>query len=194
LADLKSAVERRGGSTPSTRTKMTRLTKHKSIGLDVDGTLVDGSKSLALQKWVLANQENHEFHLITFRTEHDLYRCPAEELFEDYKIPKELWKSVHRCPFQIFYNYQTLHHHGIIKAIDRGLKPDHPAIQHQLKYIDDNVKYDILQDIANYRTWKAKVCKDNGCTVLVDDYPPDVTPGCRLYDIEFIDVSELKLD
>lgn len=51
----------------------------------------------------------------------------------------------------------------------------------------------LSSDFEKLIHWKGEVCKKIGCTVIVDDRPDWVYPGCEVNDIVFIDTVTLRI-
>jgi len=45
--------------------------------------------------------------------------------------------------------------------------------------------------VVEYGEWKGKVAAELGCTLLVDDRPDWVLPGCAKYGVSFLDIGDV---
>jgi hypothetical protein len=160
------------------------LNNHKAIGIDIDGTLINGVYSNKLQRWVEFFHDEIDMHLITFRDDEDV-RYVDRDLGE-VGIPLDWFKGVHNIPAEIidpFNKYNQLFR----KAVDRGAaKLERALAYHKVSYTDWR-KID-----QEARMWKGYKCHELGLTALIDDLPNMVLDGCEAYEIEYINVVDLE--
>lgn len=135
------------------------LAKHHKIGIDVDGTLIDHPRSHLLQRFILDHHQTKEFYIITFRShgwekrlEHDI---GESTLLTTVPLQLNHFRGIHTVPQQIHEN------HWMARSCEGTATPGSIIIAH-----DD------------FYGWKAAVCREIGCTVLIDDMEPSIGPHC----------------
>lgn len=155
-----------------------KLNQHNVVGLDIDGTLINGPASLLLQNWVLDNFAERDVHLVTFRTGEDLdmvWKDLAEVgLFNNH------FKGLHSIPLSIGQTFWKM-----TRLVGFRNEMFEPKWKRALKHHKvDEADYLNLEHQVQH--WKGKKCAELGATVLVDDLEYFVKPGCDLHGIEFI--------
>lgn len=160
-----------------------KLKKHKSIGWDVDKTLINGLWSKHWRAYVTANVDEHDHWIITFRDDVDTATV-FDELEEQYHYPlkREWFKGIVNLPRELDIPYHKLHPSLI--NFDYTTEPT-PKILRILNNEGLNLEQ-AKQIKEGVHHWKAKACVELGCTVLVDDLESIVADGCDLYNVEFI--------
>lgn len=160
-----------------------KLTKHKAIGWDVDKTLINGLWSNHWRAYVTANVDNHDHWIITFRNDADAATV-FDEIEEQYNYPlkREWFKGIINLPRDIDNAYNSLHPE--LLNFDYNKEPTGKILRISK---NENISLEDARLIKeSLHDWKAKVCFDLGCTVLVDDLESIVAEGCEKYGVEFI--------
>lgn len=137
------------------------LIPHQKIGIDFDGTLVEHRKSRLLQRFILANHDKTEFHIVSFRS-HGMER----------NIERDLLISTLMTQVPL-----TLRHFAGVHNI-----PD--ALYEGWAMFGDKDK------ARDYFCWKASKCQEIGCTIIVDDMN-DVGPHCEEIGITYLHPDDL---
>ena len=160
-----------------------KLKKHKSIGWDVDKTLINGLWSKHWRSYVTANKDNHDHWIVTFRDDVDAATV-FDELEEQYHYPlkREWFKGIVNLPRDISDAYDTLPPSIVTNDFS---KPPTNKFNRILK--NEGLTFEDAHLLVNsLHHWKARVCVELGCTVLVDDLESIVAEGCEKYNVEFI--------
>jgi len=144
-----------------------RLNAHSIIGLDLDETLIGHPKSYLLHEHVKENSEK-KFWIITHRSHGLVPRIWTDlEMFTDLvRSDFEGFKSVADKLYEKYTRDEIQRQAGILTG-----------------ELTDNEK--------EYLSWKGMICKQLGCTVLVDDKPKLNQLGTDRYNIELINTHEL---
>lgn len=162
------------------------LNRHKAVGIDIDGTLINGINSNALQRWIEAYHDEIEFHLITFRDSEDVKQAPDDIMMGRGEM--KWFKGLHSIPAEIIdpFNWNYVH---IAVALRNGqIAKAKRTLAHR------GVPWEEWIDIdAKAREWKGLKCKELGLTAMIDDIPTMVLPGCEKHGIEFFNVNSLRI-
>lgn len=151
------------------------LEPHAVVGLDCDETLINGPYSHDLLTWCKEHHVDKDLHVITFR-EYAPYRDLANFGYD------VNWFTFHCLPRDISISYRQalpLFHQSsdaIEKKLREGLLTQESWQQ---------CRYAVMA----FREWKGSICHAVGASVLVDDLPLAVLPGCRKYGITFVAVK-----
>lgn len=135
--------------------------------------MIDGPSSAELQAFVREHPEK-KFWIISFRTPRQLETVDAELRRSGLK----------RACFQ-----------RIIPMPERLLLAfDEDQLRRRVARLPGIESKDAVLFPGEYRVvhWKGYVCHKIGATVLVDDMPEYVLPGCRDYRIEFINALTMR--
>ena len=138
-----------------------RLDDHVGIALDLDATLIGHENSDLLQGYVAEHHLSKRFWIVTFRGE-----SWADEAWEDLEryggaAKPHMFRGLRACPTRLL---------NVLYAW----------------YVDSS-----RADPREVFRWKGAVAKELACTVLVDDRPEWVLPGCLENDVELIDTNDL---
>jgi hypothetical protein len=154
------------------------LKKHKVIGLDFDGTLFDSSISRALCEYVIANQGVKDFYIVTHRT-HQL----VPHIWDDFRAYATYGKGPR-----------------MVESMFAGVCTPDDDLYVRFKQRQDERKNGLIEpdalptpDETAWLFFKGAACKRTGATIMVDDLPGVVQPGCLFYNIEFIDVNSIVM-
>lgn len=135
------------------------LAPHQKCGWDFDGTLYDHPAAAEMHAYIM-NHPEKQHYIVTFRS-----HGWGEQVFDDLasrhlEFPgPEHFDGVITCPDEIFERFWDAHQRQKL-----GLPID-------------------MTDVQPYVEWKAKICKKHGITVLIDDNPLHVQPGCDRYGV-----------
>lgn len=159
-----------------------KLKGHKSVGWDMDETLVNGPMSTRWREFVLENPEVAHW-VVTFRSKED-----AESLWDEleaqhlYPLSRDLFEGLMFMPDRVRVPYEALPNK--LKEADVSVEPDAKTKRalELYKYEWDDVKN---RHLALQR-WKAEACNEVGATVLVDDLEHLVKEGCEFHGVEFV--------
>lgn len=146
------------------------LDQHDAIAWDMDGTLVDGPNSAYFRAYIaLTPHKRH--HIVTFRNRAWADTCWAELRHNGLDAPRFI-RSVESCP----EHFHDCYH------VRRDKEPAFHAI-----YQDHhNFSLDQFNEYADaYSFWKGERAMQMACTILVDDMPQNVLPGCERHGILF---------
>lgn len=150
-----------------------RLPHHDVVGLDIDETLINGRYSHELLEW--CRTTTSQLHVITFRT--NSYGAIRD--LQEWGYDMDWFTSLTVMPVDLSIRYDKalywvrLSTYRQDKAIRRGEITARDLINFRA-------------DIQEYREWKGKTCHSRSATVLVDDMAVMVLPGCRKYNVEFL--------
>ncbi len=162
---------------------MQELDSHQKIGVDIDGTLINGFMSRLLQQYIKENHSTKEFHLITFRDNEQIKTL----WMEFYKVGIEMhwFKSFHNLEEDL--NKQWLKNCDKVAHIKSNQKKLDRALNHHKISKEDYIK--TFDDINHF---KAKICLKLGCTILIDDMEELVIGGCEFHKIDFLNAKTGK--
>lgn len=141
------------------------LKTHAAIGWDLDGTLIGHDKSRAMREFILATPEKRHV-LITFRS-HGL-------------VP-EIWPDLNRVGLTIDHFAASIH------MTDEMYESEYMS----QRPIASGGRVGLIIPTQRYLEWKGEVCRDHGCTVLVDDNESNTLSGCRKHGIVYINPDNL---
>lgn len=161
------------------------LNDHQIVGLDLDGTLINGKRSAYLKGWCNTYHADKKLHIITFRTD-GFFRQWKDDLL-NFGYRAEWFVEVHGIPTNIWSAYSEATR--FFKGVENNpRKLERKRMEYGLSERDLD---DFIAAIRECYEWKGKHCQAIGATVLVDDVPNAVTPGCDKYGIQFIDSATL---
>lgn len=152
------------------------LDKHAVLGWDMDGTLVDGPNSEYFLRYIAAHPEKRH-HVVTFRD-----RAWATQTWSELRShgldAKALIKSVENCPEIIHDSYMFQKRYAAYG--DRCFEFFNQAA-------GQNMTLEQFNEFRNtYPVWKGMKCAQLGATILIDDKPEWVEPGCAKFGVEFL--------
>lgn len=132
------------------------LGPHQVIGWDVDGTILDHPNAPVMHRYIIDNPEKRHI-IVTFRS-HGWQNEIFSELaaMHDVFAGPEHFDGILNVPDDVFIRFQR-HSSRVLKSQERNVR--------------------------DYIEWKGRVCKEAGITVLVDDNPHHVLPGCDMHGI-----------
>jgi hypothetical protein len=159
---------------------MQRLALHSTLALDMDRTLVDGKNSQHLRNFVHLNHRLKSFFIITFRG-HDSSDV-LRELRAQGLDPNAI-KDVVYCPLD----------YSVVELKLASKRMTFIEIREEARKCGIRLD-DIERLYQEYVEWKGKMAAHLGCTVLVDDMPEMVLPGCHKHGVQFINVDDLVID
>jgi FMN phosphatase YigB (HAD superfamily) len=152
------------------------LDQHDTIAWDFDGTLVDGPNSAYFRSYISLNPQKRH-HIITFRNRAWANTCWAELRIHGLDS-KTFIRSVESCP----EHFHDCYH------VRRNTPPEyHEVFKEQHNY--SSKQFNEYAD--SYSLWKAERASQIGCTILVDDMPQNVLPGCERHGIVFYHAHDL---
>lgn len=140
------------------------LDEHDVIGWDFDGTLIDHPKAQSMHDYILDHPEKTHI-IVTFRS-HGMER----------NIWRDLGRENHRAPGRAAFK-------DVINMSNKLFEEGYMA--------QKAVAASIVLPTKEYLEWKGKVCHDLGITVLVDDMPAMVIPGCDRYGVLHLHPNDL---
>ena len=140
------------------------LDEHDVIGWDFDGTLIEHRKARKMHDYILDHPEKTHI-IVTFRS-HGM---------ED-RIWRDLWRENARAPGMTAFK-------DVINMPDKLYENGYIA--------QKAVASKIVIPTSEYLEWKGKICHQRGITVLVDDMPSMVIPGCDRYGVLHIHPDHL---
>jgi hypothetical protein len=158
------------------------LNSHLTIAWDLDGTLINGSRSWFWRRWIRDNYMRHKFWIVTFRGSRDANRiwndleCCSDPLdptwFEGIRVVEGvLWHAWVTLPTAL----QDLDHEA--------------KLTEDLAQLVATSKLDlssIIEINRAIRAWKAVECKKLRATVLVEDREAFCKPYCDAMGITFV--------
>lgn len=137
---------------------ITRLNRYSAIGWDFDETLFGHPVSELFHRFIKENP-NIDHHIITFRSHG--WEDEIEEDLKSYGTRLSQFKSVINISDDLSSNTSFV----------REMRNGH---------------VDMSCPVENeYLHWKAKMCKENGIPVLIDDDTNMVIFGCERYGIDY---------
>jgi len=150
------------------------LKKHSVIAWDMDQTLVNGPNSEYFQDYIRRHPEKSH-HIVTFRNKNwaDTIFGELENIgFDAYKHIS----AVHSCPEDIHDSYMAKNSGGMV--------------MHRFMLSRSMSLEQFNKNVSAFPIWKGFQCKKIGATIIIDDMPTFVVPGCAKYDIEFINALD----
>lgn len=153
------------------------LNNHRIIGLDMDETLIEGPRSFILQQWVKENCVNKELWVITFRT--GPYVAQVWPELARFGIQREAFAGMKALPPKIYTDYHLVKK-GFVYKDTNPAKFERFLQANNLTLRQAEEKFNALTH------WKGEACASVGATVLVDDLPNMVLPGCQANGVKFI--------
>jgi hypothetical protein len=148
------------------------LDQHEVIAWDMDGTLVDGPNAAKFLSY-LALTPNKRHHVITFRN-----RLWANQVWAELRASgldsATFIRSVESCPEPIHDCFMIEH-----RMDGRDVRQRYMA----MAKITDAEFFD---NADKFVEWKGERAKAMGCTLLVDDMPAWVKPGCEKHGVDFL--------
>lgn len=153
------------------------LDNHKIIGLDMDKTLIEGPCSYPLRQWVKENFLQKEIWIITFRT--GPYVAQVWNDLAPFQLSREQFAGMKALPPKIYTEYNEVKKAFRYKDTNPGKFQRFLAAN---KWTEEEAirKHDALLH------WKGEACASVGATVLVDDLPELVLPGCNTNGVTFV--------
>lgn len=165
---------------------LAKLLKHKTIALDFDGTIIMDPKSPLL--WPVINDDQRVVSIVTFR-----YGNDAQGLERDLglatlgQVSMNRFAHVISCPPNLGRLW-----HWWVEVRPYANNPRKVDRKLEAMGLSGMLTFDDLRNAdREIRLWKGKMAHSIGATVLVDDLPDMVLPGCRQYGIEFIETRAL---
>jgi hypothetical protein len=139
------------------------LADHQSIGWDLDGTILDHRNAPLMHRYILGHPEKHHF-IVTFRS-HGFQLSIFSELATRHQVfaGPGAFDGVLSVPDDMYDRFQQLA--GATSEEGRGA-------------------------VRTYTEWKGRICAKHGITVLIDDNPGHVLPGCDRYGVAHIHPDE----
>lgn len=162
--------------------QLEELNKHQIIGLDMDETLIEGPCSYLLREWVKENFIKKELWIITFRT--GPYVAQVWGDLAPYRLGREQFAGLKAIPPHLHSDYWLIKKGFAYKDSNPG-KFERFLAANKLTPELAQKKHDALLH------WKGEACASVGATVLVDDLPDMVLPGCIANNIQFINAHRL---
>jgi hypothetical protein len=154
-----------------------KLNDHKIIGLDMDETLVGGPCSYILREWVKENFINKELWIVTFRV--GVYVPQVWSELASFHINRRQFAGLKSLPNALFNDYCEVKKAFKYKDTNPN-KFQRFLNAHKWTEEEAQRKHDALLH------WKGETCASIGATVLVDDLPEMVIPGCKANNITLI--------
>lgn len=161
-----------------------RLHNHKSIAIDVDGTLINGAGSEKLCNWVKTNHHNHELWVVTFRQTYE-----ANKVWQDlrpYGVQAYHFMGLVNLPDQLHEQNKIYN-----DAMELFKQPSRIRKYYRFLAYHKITEETVLEYRKELLSWKGKVSNDLGCTMLIDDMTDLVSYGCEKYNIELIHPDHL---
>jgi len=159
------------------------LNNHDVIGLDMDDTLMYGYRSHILQDWILKNYPLKELWVVTFRT--GVYVNTVFDELKGVGLKSHMFKGIKSVPSQLYFKHKEAANAYIIK--NQNLKKYYRFLEYK-----NYTEKDLEKNYNDYLEWKGLACKEIGATILLDDLPDKVLPGCDKYNIDFINSLQLQ--
>jgi hypothetical protein len=153
---------------------MQRLLKYDRIGLDFDGTLVDGPTSPLLQDFVRSHPEK-KYYIITHRTH-------TEAIGMDHEL-----EAVGLYTDQFEQILPILNRMKELFDLDQAERR-----MARLPPIEQCDLMDMGKAERQFILWKGYACRQLGVNVLVDDIPKLSQPGCTKYRVDLINSRTLR--
>ncbi len=149
------------------------LDEHAVIAWDMDGTLVDGPNSEFFLDYIRATPHKRH-HVVTFRN-----KAMAKDVWGELQShgldAKALIRSVENCPEPIHDCYMINHRLAGSNERHRYYRSEPPLTRDEFNaYVDQFV------------LWKGLRATQIGATILVDDMPQWVLPGCYEHEVTFL--------
>ena len=148
------------------------LDDHEKIGWDIDGTMYehDGSRTAAtdarcraMHDYILAHPEKKHY-VVTFRS-----GAWANQVWAD-----------------------------LLRVNPNAPGPEHfeGLLNMSVQMFDENCARNLggghySEPTQTYKEWKGMICAQHGITVLVDDNPDHVVPGCDRYGVLHLHAEKL---
>ena len=150
------------------------LDKHSIIAWDMDNTLINGPNSDYFRDYILRHPEKSH-HIITFRnkTWADMIWGELGRIGFDARTHIS---AIHNCPEDIHDSFMVTGSGNI--AILNFMHSRRMEMQ------------DFERNITAFPLWKGFKCKQIGASIIIDDMPDFVIPGCSKYDIEFVNALD----
>lgn len=154
------------------------LDNHKNIAVDIDETLINGGlASLKIQKYILENNFEKNFFLITFRTGTYVDTVWQDIAYENDEIIPAMFKGLYSIPGDIRDAYAKFNWYKRMNFIHD------PEIEARMEE---------LEELANqYTLWKGFQAKKLNCTILIDDLREMVINGCNKYGVTYVHPEDL---
>ena len=145
------------------------LDQHVAIGWDFDNTLIDHPNSAQIHRYIRAHPEKRHL-IITFRS---------------FGWQDEVWSALAACPGApargCFHGLVNMDDARFVPAVpETGAHVEHARAHDAIRIIDGRL---LITDVESYVEWKGLTCRKLGLTVLVDDKPECVLPGCSKHGI-----------
>lgn len=130
------------------------LDGHQAIGWDVDGTILDHLRAGVMHDYIRRHPEK-DHYIVTFRS-HGWQHETFDELADRHRnFPTRYFKGLLNIPDDVFAAYW------------KGVRAREIDLDAEQAYVE----------------WKGLICSQHGITVLVDDNPAHVLPGCDRYGV-----------
>jgi len=149
------------------------LSRYRKIALDFDGTLFDGPASEYLQEYVVDNQDK-SYGIVTFRDD----RASVMRDLSAMGLSPNLFATIITMPRKMAIDFEaetTMRRHAGLPLLATVSSDQMFPTEHK------------------YVMWKGFVCMKIGASVLIDDLPWAVKPGCTRFNIDYVDVASLKI-
>jgi hypothetical protein len=146
------------------------LDQHSVIAWDMDNTLIDGPNSEFFLEYIAAHPEKRH-HVITFRN-----RWEANDVWGQLRgagLDTNLIRSVESCP-------EPIHDCYMIRR-----RADNRETRARYLEMDDLTRDQFNAYADAFVFWKGERAAVLKCTILVDDMPAWVLPGCYEHGVAF---------
>ena len=153
---------------------MNALTRHRKIAMDLDGTLIDGVAAVALGDFVRECHEHKSFFIVTFRTAEQMQTVQQE--LAAYDLSPDFFARIIPMPTRYVLEF------------DEDQRFRRTARMPRLDQVAPDAQ---LPGEFKFTHWKGFIVHKLGATVLVDDMPYLVLPGCEKFHITFIDAKSM---
>lgn len=151
------------------------INKHSSIAWDMDHTLVNGPNSAYFLDYIRSHPEKTH-NIITFR-DNSWANMILSELAQVGFDARTHISAIYNCPEDIHDSFMVKSNE--ITEIFQFMQSRSMSSEN----FDKNVQL--------FPLWKGFKCKNIGATVLIDDMPELVLPGCEKYGIEYVNALDL---
>jgi len=145
---------------------MKRLQDHRRVGWDMDGTLFQHQNSEAFADFIRRNPYDQDFYIVTFRS-HGIEKEVEPDL-ATLGLKLSDFKGILNVPDRIYAEYWF-------------------AMKHW--FTGDTMP----EEVDRYLTWKGKICRQNGITILLDDLTSLVEIGCERHSVDMIHPNDLEV-